>query len=110
MNIEDLQIDQHSKNPLHVQIADHVRNLIAMEKLNPGDHLPPVRQLAKYLNINQNTVLRAYLFLEQEKVVVARKRGGTVVTARSDDPNILLERRRRLSEMVGNHILKVLST
>ena len=109
MNIEDLQIDQHSKNPLHVQIADHVRNLIAMEKLNPGDHLPPVRQLAKYLNINQNTVLRAYLFLEQEKVVVARKRGGTVVTARSDDPNILLERRRRLSEMVGNDILKVLS-
>ncbi len=109
MNIADLQIDQHSKEPLHVQIADQVRNLIAMEKLKPGDHLPPVRQLAEFLNINQNTILRAYLLLEQEKVVVARKRGGTVVTARTDDPNIALERRRRLSEMVGNDILKALS-
>ncbi len=109
MNIADLQIDQHSKDPLHVQIADRVRNLIAMEKLMPGDHLPPVRQLAEFLNINQNTILKAYLLLEQEKIVVARKRGGTVVTARTDDPNILLERRRRLSEMVGNDILKALS-
>ena len=109
MNIADLQIDQHSKAPLHLQIADQVRNLIAMEKLKPGDHLPPVRQLAEFLNINQNTILRAYILLEQEKVVVARKRGGTVVTARIDDPNMLLERRRRLSEMVGNDILKALS-
>lgn len=109
MNIADLQIDQHSKDPLHVQIANQVRNLIAMEKLMPGDHLPPVRQLAEFLNINQNTILRAYLLLEQEKIVVAHKRGGTVVTARTDDPNILLERRRRLSEMVGNDILKALS-
>jgi len=109
MNIADLQIDQYSKEPLHIQIADQVRNLIAMEKLKPGDHLPPVRQLAGFLNINQNTILRAYLLLEQEKVVVARKRGGTVVSARTDDPNILLERRRRLSEMVGNDILKALS-
>ena len=81
MNIADFQIDQHSKDPLHLQIAEQVRNLIAMEKLKPGDHLPPVRKLAEFLNINQNTILRAYLLLEQEKVVVTRKRGGTVVTA-----------------------------
>ena len=104
-----MQIDQHSKDPLHIQIAEQVRNLIAMEKLKPGDHLPPVRQLADFLSINQNTILKAYLLLEQEKIVTARKRGGTVVTARTDDPNILLERRRRLSDMVGNDILKALS-
>jgi molybdate-binding protein/DNA-binding transcriptional regulator YhcF (GntR family) len=109
MNISDLQIDQHSKNPLHAQIAEQVRNLIATEKLKPGDHLPPVRQLADFLKVNQNTILRAYLLLEQERIVVARKRGGTVVTARTDDPNIQLERRRRLSDMVGNDILKALS-
>jgi molybdate-binding protein/DNA-binding transcriptional regulator YhcF (GntR family) len=109
MNITDLQIDQHSKDPLHIQISEQVKNLIATEKLKPGDHLPPVRQLADFLSVNQNTILRAYLLLEQEKIVTARKRGGTVVTARTDDPHILLERRRRLSDMVGNDILKALS-
>jgi putative molybdopterin biosynthesis protein len=109
MNIADIKIDQHSKDPLHIQIAEQVRNLIAMEKLKPGDHLPPVRQLAEFLNINQNTILRAYLLLEQEQIVIARKRGGTIVTARTDDPKILIERRRRLSNMVGDDILKALS-
>jgi putative molybdopterin biosynthesis protein len=109
MNIADIKIDQHSKDPLHVQIAEQVRNLIAMEKLKPGDHLPPVRQLAEFLNINQNTILRAYLMLEQAQIVVARKRGGTVVTARPDDPQIITERRRRLADLVGDDILKALS-
>ena len=109
MNITDLQIDQHSKDPLHLQIAAQVRQLIATEKLKPGDHLPPVRQLAISLNVNQNTILRAYLLLEQERVIVARRRGGTVVTARADDPKILLERQRRLSDVVSNDILKALS-
>jgi len=109
MNINDLQIDQHSKDPLHLQIVNQVRNLIATEKIKPGDHLPPVRQLAEFLSVNQNTILKAYLLLEQERVVVAHKRGGTVVTARSDDPNIIMERQRRLSDIVGNNILKALS-
>jgi molybdate-binding protein/DNA-binding transcriptional regulator YhcF (GntR family) len=109
MNITDLQIDQHSKDPLHLQIAAQVRQLIATEKLKPGDHLPPVRQLAISLNVNQNTILRAYLLLEQERVIVARRRGGTVVTAKADDPKILLERQRRLSDVVSNDILKALS-
>jgi molybdate-binding protein/DNA-binding transcriptional regulator YhcF (GntR family) len=109
MDISDLQIDQHSKEPLHIQFAEQIRNLIAAEKLKPGDHLPTVRQLAKFLNINQNTILRAYLLLEQEKIVTARKRGGTVVTASSNDPNIKMERRQRLTDIVGNDILKALS-
>ena len=109
MDITELQLDQHSKEPLHIQVVEQVRNLIATEKLKPGDHLPPVRQLAEFLNVNQNTILRAYLTLEQEKIVTARKRGGTVVTARSEDPNIQIERRQRLADMVGNDILKALS-
>lgn len=109
MEIHDLQLDQHSKDPLHLQIVQQVRNLIATEKIKPGDHLPPVRKLAEFLSVNQNTILKAYLLLEQERIVVAHKRGGTVVTARPDDPNMIMERQRRLADMVGNDILKALS-
>jgi molybdate-binding protein/DNA-binding transcriptional regulator YhcF (GntR family) len=109
MNINDIQIDQHSKDSLHLQIVQQVRNLIATEKILPGDHLPPVRQLAEFLGVNQNTILKAYLLLEQERIVVAHKRGGTVVTARTDDPNILKERQRRLADIVGSDVLKALS-
>jgi molybdate-binding protein/DNA-binding transcriptional regulator YhcF (GntR family) len=105
----DLKLDRHSSSPFYLQITEQVRQLIATEKLKPGDHLPPVRQMANFLKVNQNTVVRAYLLLEQEKVVIARRGGGTVVTTNTDDPNLLLERQRRLSDMVSNDILKVLS-
>ncbi len=109
MNINDIQLDQHSKDPLHLQIVRQVRNLIATGKIKAGDHLPPVRQLAEFLGVNQNTILKAYLLLEQERIVVAHKRGGTVVTAKTDDPDILRERQRRLADIVSNDILKALS-
>jgi molybdate-binding protein/DNA-binding transcriptional regulator YhcF (GntR family) len=109
MDINDIQLDQHSKDLLHIQIVQQIRNLIATGKIKPGDHLPPIRQLAEFLGVNQNTILKAYLELEQERVVAAHKRGGTVVTAHTNDPNILIERQRRLSDIVSNDILKALS-
>jgi len=109
MNNLDFRLDQHSPTPLYQQIAEQVRQFIATEQLKPGDHLPTVRELAHSLNINQNTVFRAYLELEQERVISARRRGGTVVVASTDDPSIIMSRQKRLSEIVSDDIVKVLS-
>jgi len=105
----DLKIDQHSATPLYKQIEEQVRELIATEKLKQGDHLPPVRHMAHSLNVNQNTVIRAYLELQQEQVVVCRRGGGTVVAAKSTDPSILALRQKRLSDILSSDIIKVLS-
>ena len=109
MNNLDFRLDQHSSAPLYQQIAEQVRQFIATEQLKPGDHLPTVRELAQSLNINQNTVFRAYMELEQEKVISARRRGGTVVVASTDDPSVTAARQKRLSEIVSDDIVKVLS-
>lgn len=109
MNTLDFRLDQHSAVPLYQQIAEQVRQFIATEQLKPGDHLPTVRELAHSLNVNQNTVFRAYLELEQERVISARRRGGTVVVASTDDPSITVARQKRLSEIVSDDIVKVLS-
>lgn len=109
MNTLDFRLDQHSPTPLYQQIAEQVRQFIATEQLKPGDHLPTVRELAHTLNVNQNTVFRAYLELEQEKVISARRRGGTVVVASTDDPSVIIARQKHLSEIVSDDIVKVLS-
>ncbi len=105
----EFKINQGSKLPLHLQIAEQVRRLIATGKLKPGDRLPPVRQLAEDLNINQNTVLKAYALLEQEKIIAAHRGGGTIVLANANDPNLVSDRKRRLLELVNNDILNALS-
>src|SRR4030043_844487 len=96
----ELQIDQHSSLPLYKQIADQVRHLIASDRLKPGDRLPTVRQLAQSLNINQNTVVKAYSDLEQDHVIASRRGAGTVVVSRTDDPTLRAARQKHLSDTV----------
>ena len=105
----EVRLDEHSALPLYQQIADQVRQLIAAGQLKPGDHLPTIRKLAKLLGVNQNTVVRAYLALEREQVIVSRRGGGTTVTAKTGDPTMRIIRQRRLSDIVSSDILKVLS-
>ncbi|MFC2060680.1 substrate-binding domain-containing protein [Chloroflexota bacterium] len=105
----DLKLDQHSHTPLYKQIEEQVRELIAADKLKQGERLPPVRHLAHSLNVNQNTVIRAYLELEQEQVIICRRGGGTIVAAKSTDPSIIMLHQRRLSDILNSDIVKVLS-
>jgi molybdate-binding protein/DNA-binding transcriptional regulator YhcF (GntR family) len=104
-----VRLDYNASDPLYHQIADQVKGLIATEQLKSGDRLPTVRQLAQSLSVNYNTVVRAYLELERERVVIARRGGGTVVAARADDPTIHMTRQKRLSDLISDDILRILS-
>jgi len=105
----EIHFSETSQNPLYQQIAEQIKQLIAAGRLQPGEHLPTVRQLAHFLHVNPGTVVRAYLQLEQEGMVVSRHGGGTIVSAGADDPRTSVLRRGRLSNMVSGNILEALS-
>lgn len=105
----DIKLNQNIPTPLYKQIAEQVRQLVASERLKPGDQLPTVRQLARSLKVNPNTVVRAYLELEQERIAVSRRGGGTIVSTSASDPVTLARRQQRLSGIVSSNILEVLS-
>jgi molybdate-binding protein/DNA-binding transcriptional regulator YhcF (GntR family) len=105
----ELKLNQHSPTPLYKQIEEQVRELIATEKLKQGERLPAIRQLARSLNVNQNTVVKAYLELEREQVVVCRRGAGTIVAAKSTDPSVLSLHQKRLSDIMSSDIVQVLS-
>lgn len=105
----EFKLDQHSPTPIYKQIEEQVRELIATEKLKQGDRLPAIRQLAKCLNVNQNTVVKAYLELQHEQILSCRRGGGTIVAAKATDPAVLSLHQRRLSDIMNNDIVQVLS-
>jgi len=98
-----------SQIPLYQQIVEQIKQFIAAGRLCPGDRLPTVRHLASSLHINSGTVVRAYLELEREGILVSRRGGGTIVSTRADEPRVLMLRQRRLSNMVSDSILEALS-
>ena len=105
----EIKLNARSATPLYQQIAEQIRQAIAMEQLKPGDRLPSIRQLSRALNINPNTVCRAYLELEQEQILVSRRGGGTSVMSPDRIGNIKAGRQRKLLESMNDDIIKTLS-
>ncbi len=105
----DIKLDHHSATPLYQQIAERLRQLIATKQVKAGDRLPSIRQLSALLNINPNTVARAYLELEQQQVITSRRGGGTVIALHDGGQDIRAMRHKQLLDDVHGDIAKTLS-
>lgn len=73
-------IDQRSRTPVYEQIKEQILNLINTGELKPDDKLPSIRQLASDLNLNVNTVKRAFQELEAERVTYSLLGKGVFVS------------------------------
>ena len=64
---EDLfQIDLKSRKAIYEQVTDHFKRLIVTGILKQDDKVPSVREMAKTLTVNPNTVQKAYRELESQ--------------------------------------------
>jgi GntR family transcriptional regulator len=74
-----LRIEKGSAAPVSRQIAQQIASLCASGALTPGQRLPSVRELARDLAVNQNTVLRVYDRLCGDGLLEMRQGQGTFV-------------------------------
>ena len=79
MNPLDLTLDFRSGVPIYVQLVEQVQQLVVNGKLQPGDQLPTVRQLASELRVNFNTVARAYRMLDEAGLISTQQGRGTYI-------------------------------
>jgi GntR family transcriptional regulator len=82
-----IQIDPSSRVPIYLQIVNQVKYLIASGYLDPGQELPAIRRLAEALEVNANTVSRAYEELATLRLVVIRQGAGSYVSRQSPGLN-----------------------
>lgn len=92
------KIDPSNGLAIYEQIVRQVTFAVAHETLKPGDLVPSVRELARSLAINPNTVARAYRELQSEGVIDTVRGTGLAVTSgarrRCQDERVKLLRRR----------------
>jgi len=74
-----MRVDVHSPVPIYVQLAEQLKYLVSTGELASGTRLPSARLLARNLNVNRNTVLRAYSVLRRNGYVEGRRGAGTTV-------------------------------
>ncbi len=94
----EFKLDLKSGVPFHRQIVDQIRYGIASGRLLPGEQLPTVRDLAVQLQVNPNTVRKAYSELEILDVLDTQQGTGTFVSHREIEIGDA-EKRRMLKQI-----------
>ena len=94
-----LRIEKGSAVPISRQMADQIATLCASGTLQSGERLPSVRELARELAVNQNTVLRVYERLCGNGLLEMRHGQGTFVAGRPTKRNLASHRARLVDEL-----------
>jgi GntR family transcriptional regulator len=75
-----IHIDYNSGEPINRQVIAQIKWKIVSGKLQPGDKLPSIRELARTLKINPTTVTRIYSDLAHNGIIVLRQGQGAFVS------------------------------
>jgi len=87
------KVDYHSGVPIYEQIKERLKGAILRGELESSDSVPSVRELAKALGVNVNTVVKAYKELEIGGVLRAQPGVGYFVGNVEEIKASLLEER-----------------
>lgn len=74
------QIDLKSRKPIYEQVIEKLKQLIIKEVLKADERIPSVRELAKELTINPNTIQKAYRELERQGYIYSVRGRGNFVS------------------------------
>lgn len=74
-----LKINLNSPVPIYEQVAEEIKRMIKTGELKEGDSLPPIRSLAKQLDVDKNTVARAYQELFNKNIIESNRRKGSYI-------------------------------
>jgi len=75
-----VKVDRDEPTNLHEQVAAEIRRAIVDGEAQPGERLPPAKDLAAELGVNTNTALRALRVLRDEGILEFRRGRGVTVT------------------------------
>jgi DNA-binding GntR family transcriptional regulator len=87
---------------LHDQVAAQIRRAIADGEAQPGERLPPARDLAAVMGVNANTVLRALRMLRDEGLLEFRRGHGVRVSG-TPERGALVAKVHELLDLAGQY-------
>src|SRR6187551_200407 len=90
-------MDFNNTQAIYLQIADYVCDQIQLQRWKDDEKIPSVRELAVLLEVNPNTVMRSYEYLQQQDIIYT-KRGMGYFTQANAAKNILNARREQFMQ------------
>ena len=91
-----------NERPIYIQLVEMIRIDIVSGKFKKGQKLPSVRELALMMKVNPNTMQKALVELENEKLIYTERTNGKYVT---EDEKLIEKIKKQLAqEKVNNYL------
>lgn len=84
-----------NNKPIYLQIMEKIKFQIISHELEANQQLPTVRELAREIGVNTNTIQRAFSNLEQDGFVFCKRTAGRFVT---ENQELISKSRKQLAE------------
>ncbi|WP_101688430.1 GntR family transcriptional regulator [Dysgonomonas massiliensis] len=72
-------MDFKSNKPIYMQIVDFCFDRVLENEWKPAERIPSVRELGVQLQVNPNTVMRAYEYMQTEEIIYPKRGMGYYV-------------------------------
>ncbi len=69
--------------PIYLQIMEEIKKRTVRGQYKTGEQLPSVREQAKEIGVNPNTIARVYMELERDGFIFTRRGQGSFITEES---------------------------
>lgn len=93
-------MDFNNTQTIYMQIVDWVFEQILTSALKPGDKAKSVRELAVLFEVNPNTVMRSYDYLQTNKIFINKRGIGFFVTENAVEKIKMLRKKQFMEEEV----------
>ena len=103
-----LTLDFRSPEPIYLQLARQIEQMVARGELKLGDQLPTVRELATELSINFNTVGRAYRVLDDTHLISTQRGRGTYIWEEPTEETLQQLKKKNLEELTLSYVREVI--
>lgn len=78
-------MDFRNNQAIYLQVAEYVCEQILLKEWLPGSKILSIRDLAVMMEINPNTVQRAYDFLQQREIIINKRGVGYFANEEAED-------------------------
>jgi len=91
---------------IYLQISDYICEMILTGKWESGAKIPSIRELAIDIEVNPNTILRTYAYLQQREIIFNRRGIGYFVA----DGAFKNTRRLKQDDFISNDLPRLFKT
>ena len=96
-----------NERPIYIQLVEIIRTEIVSGKLKKGQKIPSVRDLSFTMKVNPNTMQKALIELENEKLIYTERTNGKFVT---EDAGLIEKVKEELAKEKVNNYLKSMTS